>query len=62
MINVGYLAKIYHMLPSQVLANATTYDIMISDVLTTWEDYKKNPQQNANYKVEDLEKLVKGAR
>ena len=42
MINVGILAKTYHLLPSQVLANATTYDIMITDVLTTWENYKNN--------------------
>ncbi len=59
MINIGYLAKMYHVLPSQVLASATTFDLMIMDVLTTWEDSKKNPQKMDNYKIEDLEKLVK---
>ncbi|MFZ9876864.1 MAG: hypothetical protein ACO3EY_07410 [Candidatus Nanopelagicales bacterium] len=62
MINVGILAKTYHLLPSQVLANATTYDIMITDVLTTWENYKNNPENMDNYKTEDLEKLIRNTR
>jgi hypothetical protein len=62
MINVGYLAKTYHLLPSQVLANATTYDLMITDVLATWEDYKNNPEKMENYNIEDLEQLVKDSR
>lgn len=62
MINVGYLAKTYHLLPSQVLANATTYDLMITDVLATWENYKNNPENMDNYKTEDLEKLLKETR
>lgn len=62
MINVGYLAKTYHLLPSQVIANATTYDMMITDVLATWENYKNNPEKMENYKIEDLENLVKATR
>jgi len=62
MINVGYLAKTYGLLPSQVFANATTYDLMITDVLATWEEYKNNPDKMDNYKTEDLEQLVKEAR
>ncbi len=62
MINVGYLAKTYGLLPSQVIANATTYDLMITDVLATWEEHKNNPEKMDNYKTEDLEKLVKEAR
>lgn len=62
MINVGYLAKTFHLLPSQVIAHATTYDLMITDVLATWEEYKDNPEKMQNYKAEELEKLVKEAR
>lgn len=62
MINVGHLAKTYGLLPSQVIASATTYDLMITDVLATWEDYKRNPDKMENYKTEDLELLMKEAR
>lgn len=62
MINVGVLAKTFHLLPSQVIAHATTYDLMIVDVLATWEEFKTNPEKMQNYKVEDLEKLVKAAK
>lgn len=62
MINVGYLAKMYQVLPSQVLASATTFDLMIMDVMATWEDSKRNPEKMDNYKIEDLEKLVKDVK
>ena len=43
MLNIGHIAKTYGVLPSHVLDNATTYDLMIADVMSTWEDhqYKK---------------------
>jgi len=62
MINVGNLAKMYHLLPSQVIANATTFDLMITDVLTTWEDSKTNPGKMENYRVEDLQQRLKESR
>lgn len=34
------LAKTFGMLPSQVVEQATTYDLMIADVMSTWEDYQ----------------------
>ena len=37
MISIGHMAKTYGMLPSQVAANATTFDMMITDVYSTWE-------------------------
>jgi hypothetical protein len=40
MLNVGHLAKTFSMLPSQVVKQATTYDLMIADVMSTWEDYQ----------------------
>jgi len=40
MLNVGHLAKTFSMLPSQVVKEATTYDLMIADVMSAWEDYQ----------------------
>lgn len=59
MISIGNMAKTFGLLPSQVAAQATSYDLMIMDVMTTWENHKNDPQNMDNYKTEDLEKLVK---
>jgi len=32
---------------------------MVMDVMTTWENYQRDPQNETNYKTEDLEELVK---
>jgi hypothetical protein len=40
MLNIGHLAKTFSMLPSQVVKEATTYDLMIADVMSAWEDYQ----------------------
>ena len=39
MIMIGRMAEKYHLLPSQVEANATTFDFMITDVLAAYERY-----------------------
>jgi hypothetical protein len=62
MISIGFLAKQYRMLPSEVLARATTYDLMIADVWSTWQEYKSKPTDTSNYKTEDLETLIKKAK
>lgn len=41
MITIGRMAEKYHMLPSQVEANATTYDFMITDVLAAYDNYQQ---------------------
>jgi hypothetical protein len=41
MITIGRMAEKYHMLPSQVEANATTYDFMITDVLAAYDKYQQ---------------------
>ena len=46
---IGRMAKEYGMLPSQIERQATTYDIMITDVLATYENYQ---QQKASGKVD----------
>lgn len=43
------MAKDYGMLPSQVAINATTYDIMITDVLASYDGYQK---QKATGKID----------
>ena len=48
MLNVGTIAKTYGILPSMVVANATTYDLMIADVMSTWEEYQYNKAMGKN--------------
>jgi len=58
MLNIGVIAKTYGMLPSQVLGNATTYDLMISDVMSSWEEYQYNKAMGKttvpNYSTQEL--------
>lgn len=49
MITVGRMAREYHMLPSDIVQRASTYDMMIMDVLATYENYA---QQKATGKVD----------
>lgn len=49
MITIGRMAEKYGMLPSEIEHRATTYDLMISDVLATYENFQ---QQKANGKVD----------
>lgn len=46
---IGRMAKDLGMLPSQVEQHATTYDIMVLDVLNTYDNYQ---QQKANGKID----------
>ena len=46
---IGRMAKQYGMLPSMVEQQATTFDIMVSDILATYENYQ---QQKANGKID----------
>lgn len=45
MITIGRMAERFHMLPSQVEANASTYDFMIIDVLATWDKYEQGKKK-----------------
>lgn len=42
MITIGRMAERYGMLPSQIIEHATTYDLMISDVLATYDKYQES--------------------
>lgn len=46
---IGRMAKEYGMLPSMVAQNATTFDIMISDVLASYDNYN---QQKTTGKID----------
>lgn len=50
------------MLPSEVAAKATTFDIMVVDVWATYNDHKNNPTKTENYKEEDLLNILKGTK
>lgn len=49
MITVGRMAERYGLLPSEVAQRATTYDIMITDVLASYTNYE---QQKNSGKVD----------
>ena len=45
MITIGRMAEKYGMLPSQVEQHATTYDLMVNDVLATFESYQQQKSE-----------------
>jgi hypothetical protein len=51
MISIGHIAKTYGLLPSEVLERATTFDLMVTDVYTTWERHEND---KANGRPTDL--------
>jgi hypothetical protein len=56
MITIGRIAEKYGMLPSMVAQQATTYDLMITDVLATFDNYqqKKSSGKLMDASVYDL--------
>lgn len=50
MIMIGRMAEKYGKLPHEIEQNATTYDIMIMDVLSTYDNYQ---QQKSSGKLID---------
>lgn len=66
MLNVGHIAKTFGMLPSQVVDIATTYDLMIADVMSTWEEYQYNKAMGKpttpDYTQSELMEIMKKAK
>jgi hypothetical protein len=68
MISIGRMAEKYGMLPSQVEQHATTYDLMISDVLATYDRYIQSKQTGKTdisvyqYTEEELKAMMKKAQ
>jgi hypothetical protein len=57
-LNIGMMAREYGILPSEVRARATAYDIMVYDVVNTWENHQKNPNSTENYSTEQLKEIM----
>jgi hypothetical protein len=68
MITIGRMAEKYGMLPSQVEQSATTYDLMISDVLATYENFQQQKSSGKvdpsvyKYTQEELSNMIGKAR
>lgn len=61
MITIGSLAKTYGVLPSEVAAKATTFDIMITNVYATWVDKQMNKasgDRTQDYSQEELKAMI----
>ena len=43
---VDVLAKEYGKLPSEILKNADTFDMLVYDVSTTYQEYKRKKAKN----------------
>lgn len=52
----------YHQLPSTILREATTFDIMVADVYATWERHKADPADNSHYQVDQLSELLNSVK
>jgi hypothetical protein len=62
MISIGNMAKMYGLLPSEVVERGSTFDLMVTDVLATWENHRADPAQTENYNPEQLSEILKGTR
>jgi len=61
MITIGSMAKTYGLLPSEVAARATTFDIMITDVYSTWFEKqmnKSNGDRTEDYSQDELKAMI----
>lgn len=52
----------YNQLPSTVLRDATAFDIMVTDVYTTWEKHKADPADSSVYSESQLMDFMKQVR
>lgn len=44
------------------MRDATTFDIMVTDVYSTWEKAKANPEDSENYSVDQLQEIMNSVR
>jgi len=52
----------YNQLPSTVMREATSFDIMVADVYTAWERHKADPSDATQYQESDLAELLKSVK
>jgi hypothetical protein len=66
MLTIGLMAKQYHMLPSQIAADATAYDLQVFNSLMAWEQEQqakaagKKPAPNLSQ--EDMQSMLQRVR
>lgn len=60
------MAKMYGQLPSYVKANATTYDMLVTEAVLTWEkeqyDKASGKPSAPKLSVEDMKKMFDNAK
>lgn len=60
------MAKMYGQLPSYVLANATTYDMLVTDTVLSWEREQYNKASGKTttpqLSVEEMQAMVAGVK
>lgn len=52
----------YNQLPSTIQREATTFDIMVADVYTTWERHAADPSDTDQYDQDQLMDFMKSIR
>lgn len=63
-ITVDAMATRYHLLPSQVMTNATTFDLYIMDAAISWQNYQQELRDNGGrppvpkLSTEDMQKML----
>lgn len=68
MITVGRMAREYGLLPSEISIRATTYDIMVMDVVATYEQYQQEMQSGKvspelyQYTDDEMKTMMEKAR
>lgn len=67
MMAVGTLAKMYKQLPSTVRDNASTYDLMVANVMISWENQQiaeanGKPKPAPNLSQEEMKAMIKRVR
>jgi hypothetical protein len=49
----------YNQLPSTILREGTSFDIMVADVYTAWEKSKLDPGDSSQYKDDQLQDILR---
>ena len=66
LITIGEMARTFGCLPSEVDSRATTFDLMVYDVLMAWDQHKQDKQNGnlapPNVSEEELLKILKKAK
>ena len=56
------MAKEFGLLPSEVARRATTYDIMVYDMMIAWENHQADPTAAPQLTEEQMLEMIRNAR